>query len=321
MGRRRKNGRPINGWIILDKPYDFGSTEAVSKLRWLYNANRAGHAGTLDPLATGILPIAFGEATKTVQFVQDGMKSYRFTAKWGEATTTDDSEGEIIVTSDKRPEKAEIEAVLPDCIGEIEQVPPAFSAIKVSGERAYDLARDGEQVELQARPVTINDLRLVKMLDKDHAIFEAETGKGTYVRSLVRDIARKLGTEAHVSELRRTAVGPFDEATAITFEELIGSEDYKEVDRQTLDQADLDAQLLPVDAGLTDLPAAAVSNGEAEKLRRGQAIVLAPNVAKGVRGTQNGLIPAVYASVHDEPVAICILDGLKLKPGKVFVLN
>jgi tRNA pseudouridine55 synthase len=321
MGRRRKKGRALHGWLVLDKPYDFGSTEAVSKIRWLFDANKAGHAGTLDPLATGILPIALGEATKTVPFVQDGLKRYRFTARWGEATTTDDVEGEVTETNDHRPSAEDIEAVLPQFTGDIEQVPPAFSAIRVKGERAYDLARDGEEVKLDARPVTIHELVLLEVVDDDHAVFEALTGKGTYIRSLVRDIADALGTKAHVKNLRRTAVGPFTEDMAVQFEDLQGEPVTVNVDRVTLDQATLDGQLAPLEAGLAELPAASISGGDAERLRRGQEVVLAPAVAKGVRGTQVGLIPVVLASAYDEPVALCKLDGLKLKPSKVFVMS
>ncbi len=321
MGRRRKNGRPVSGWLVLDKPYDFGSTEAVSKLRWLYNANKAGHAGTLDPLATGILPIAFGEATKTVQFVQDGMKTYRFTAKWGEATTTDDMEGEVIASSNHRPSSSDIEAVLPSFIGEIEQVPPIFSAIKVHGERAYDLAREGQAPELAARKIVIETLHLVEIIDENQAVFEARTGKGAYVRALVRDIALALGTQAHVTALRRTAVGPFTEDMAITFEELTGQTDIPGLDREKVDQAEIDAQLIGIDVAMSELPAVSVTGGEADKLRRGQAFIVPPQVAKGIRGEETGLIPAILASAHQEPVAICALDGLKLKPVKVFVTN
>lgn len=318
MGRRRKKGRPVNGWLILDKPYDVGSTEAVGRVRWLFDANKAGHAGTLDPLATGILPIALGEATKTVPFVQDGEKTYRFTARWGEATTTDDTEGEVTATSAVRPSREEIEAALPDFTGEIDQVPPAFSAIKVDGERAYDLARDGEKVELEARIITVHDFRLVDIPDADHAVFEAVTGKGTYVRALVRDLARALGTEAHVSTLRRTAVGPFTEDMAVTIEDLTGKNFAADVHRDMLEQETLDSFLEPVESALAALPSAAVSGGDSEKLRRGQAVIVQPPVAKGIRGERVGEIEAVLAMHHDDAVAICRLDGLKLQPVRVF---
>ncbi|NWG91285.1 MAG: tRNA pseudouridine(55) synthase TruB [Parvularculaceae bacterium] len=306
--QRRKKGRPLSGWIILDKSYDVGSTEAVSKLKWLFQAQKAGHAGTLDPLATGVLPVAFGEATKTVPYVMDGAKTYRFTAKWGEATTTDDREGDVIARSDRRPTRAEIEAVLPRFTGAIEQVPPQFSAVKIDGARAYDLAREGATIALEARTIDIHDLTLVDIPDTDHAVFEATTGKGAYVRALVRDIARALQTEGHVAALRRTAVGPFRAEDSVTIEAL-----------EKLETPEArDAALLPVDAGLRGLPAAAVGGPEAEKLKRGQPAVISPAVAKGVRGGEAGLIPAVLASLHGEAVAICALDGLKLKPLRVF---
>ncbi|MEL6361140.1 MAG: tRNA pseudouridine(55) synthase TruB [Pseudomonadota bacterium] len=310
MGRRRNKGRPVHGWIILDKDYDFGSTEAVSKLKWLFQAQKAGHAGTLDPLATGVLPIAFGEATKTVPYVMEATKRYRFTARWGNATTTDDLEGEGIASSDHRPARDDIEAALTDFTGEIEQVPPAFSAIKVDGARAYDLAREGEAVELQARTIFVHSLELVDVPDADHAVLEAVTGKGAYVRALVRDLARALGTEGCVSELRRVAVGPFSEDDAISLADL---EAYETPEAR-------DDTLMPVGLALSSLPQASIGGPEADKLRRGQAAIVSPATAKGVRGETSGTIPAVLASLHDEPVAICELEGLKLKPSRVFNL-
>ena len=309
MGRRKK-GRPVSGWLILDKPLGMGSTDAVSKTRWLYQAQKAGHGGTLDPLATGVLPIAFGEATKTVPYIMDAEKRYRFTAKWGAATSTDDSEGEIIATSDVRPSREDIEAVLADFTGEIEQVPPQFSAIKIGGERAYDLARDGETVELAARTIDIHELNVVETPSGDEAIFEAVTGKGAYVRALVRDIARALGTEGHVSSLRRISVGPFHVDDGVTVDQL---------EALTL-MEDRDAALTPIPVALSNIPQATIDGPQADKLRRGQAAVIAPPVAKGVRGERAGVIEAVLAVLHDEPVAICELDGLKLKPARVFNL-
>lgn len=308
MGRRKKKGRPVSGWLILDKDYDLGSTEAVSKAKWLLQAQKAGHAGTLDPLATGVLPIAFGEATKTVPYVMAAEKRYRFTARWGAATATDDGEGEIVATSDRRPTRAEIEDILERFTGEIEQVPPQFSAVKIAGERAYDLAREGETVALEPRLVEIRSLRLLEQPDADTAVFEAVTGKGAYVRALVRDMARALGTQGHVCELRRLAVGPFEAAAGVTLATLDALGD---------PQA-RDAALLPIDAALGALPQAAIGGPEADKLRRGQAAVISPAVAKGVRAGEAGEIPAVLASMNGEAVAICELDGLKLKPVRVF---
>ncbi|MEL7488360.1 MAG: tRNA pseudouridine(55) synthase TruB [Pseudomonadota bacterium] len=310
MGRRRKKGRPVSGWLVLDKPYDFGSTEAVSKIKWLFQAQKAGHAGTLDPLATGVLPIALGEATKTVPHVMDGEKRYRFTARWGAATTTDDAEGDVIAESAHRPDTDAIEAALVDFTGDIEQVPPQFSAIKIGGARAYDLARDGETVEIPVRTIEISELSLIEAPDADTAVFEATTGKGAYVRALVRDLARALDTEGHVSQLRRLAVGPFRAEDAITLEDV---EAYETPEAR-------DDALLGVEAALSAIPEAAISGPEAEKLKRGQGAVIAPATAKGVRGDKVGYIPEVLASLHGDPVALCALDGLTLKPTRVFNL-
>lgn len=308
MGNRRKKGRPVSGWLIIDKAYDLGSTEAVSKAKWLFQAQKAGHAGTLDPLATGVLPIAFGEATKTSAFVMDARKHYRFTARWGEARATDDAEGAVTATSQKRPSRAEIEAVLAAFTGEIEQVPPQFSAIKVGGERAYDLARDGEEVKLEARKVMIYDLRVIDAPSADETVFEAETGKGAYVRSLVRDMARALGTEGYVSDLRRLAVGPLRAEDGVTLAELEAMTSIEE----------RDAALLPVISALSGMPQATIDGPQADRLRRGQPAVISPAIAKGVRGETAGVIEGVLAVLHDEAVAICDLDGLKLKPSRVF---
>ncbi len=310
MGRRRKKGRPISGWLILDKAYDVGSTEAVSKVKWLFQAQKAGHAGTLDPLATGVLPIALGEATKTVPYIMDAQKRYRFTAKWGVSTATDDGEGEVIATSDKRPSRDEISRVLDQFTGEIEQVPPQFSAIKVGGERAYDIARDGGEAALVARTISIHELDIVDMPSADETVFEAVTGKGAYVRALVRDIAHVLGTEGHVAQLRRLSVGPFHADDGITIAQL---------EEITLLE-DRDAALTPIALALSGLPQATIDGPQADKLRRGQAAVIAPPVAKGVRGEHAGTVEAVLAVLHDDPVAICELDGLKLKPTRVFNL-
>ncbi len=310
MGRRRKKGRPVSGWLVVDKAYDMGSTETVSKARWLFQAQKAGHAGTLDPLATGVLPIAFGEATKTVPYIMDAKKRYEFTARWGAATTTDDVEGEIIAKSDHRPDKAAIETALGQFIGEIDQTPPQFSAIKIDGERAYDIAREGEEVAIPSRQVMIYELRLVDVPDADHAVFEAVTGKGAYVRAIVRDLAKALGTEGHVSALRRTAVGPFDAARAISLTDV---EATQEVEGR-------DSFLEGVEAALSAMPQTSIGGPEAERLRRGQAAIISPASAKGLRGDRVGDIEEVLASLHGAPVAICALEGLKLKPSRVFNL-
>src|SRR5690606_33219622 len=252
----------ISGWVVLNKPYDMTSTQAVGKVRWLFSAAKAGHAGTLDPLATGILPIALGEATKAVPQVQDGTKVYRFTIGWGKATTTDDTEGEVIATSDLRADQAALEAVLPRFTGVIMQRPPAFSAIKVDGERAYDLARAGETVELAAREIEIDAIEVVSH-GADETVLEVTCGKGTYVRALARDIAEALGTVGHVTKLHRAAVGPFDDEDAVTIEEL-----------EAVLGEERDALLTPVAAGFADLPEIRLDAGQAKAVSHGNSVLL-----------------------------------------------
>ena len=313
---RRKKGRPIHGWLVLDKPYDMGSTEAVSRLRWFAQAQKAGHAGTLDPLATGLLPIAFGEATKTVPYVQDGLKTYRFTARWGEARDTDDTEGKVTARSDARPDAQAIQDALPRFTGVIRQRPPAFSAIKVAGERAYDLAREGEAVTLPEREVTVHRLTLIEARE-DEAVLEAVTGKGTYVRSLVRDLAEALGTVGHVGQLRRTAVGPFGEDDMVTMEAVTGRPGDVRLAPEDRDEARFDAHLLGTHEAFRDQAQAIVDQAQAHRLRHGQEALLAPQDAKAVRGDRAGEIEPVLAVQGGEAVAICRLDGLKLAPIKV----
>ena len=262
MNQTKRIKRPISGWVVLDKPYDMTSTQAVGKVRWLFGAAKAGHAGTLDPLATGILPIALGEATKAVPQVQDGRKVYRFAIQWGSATTTDDTEGAVIATSDVRPDRAALEAVLPDFTGTILQRPPIFSALKIDGERAYDLARAGETVELAAREIEVESLEVLEH-SPERSLLEAHCGKGTYVRSLARDIAEALGTRGHVSLLHRAAVGPFHDADAVTIEQL-----------EALDTEARDALLKPVWAGFTDLPEVRLDAMQASAVRHGNAVLL-----------------------------------------------
>jgi len=263
MGRKRK-GQPVHGWIILDKPEGMTSTAAVAAVKRRLDAAKAGHGGTLDPFATGILPIALGEATKTVSYVVDGVKRYRFTIRWGIATDSEDRDGDVTAQSDMRPDRVAIEAVLGRFIGEIEQVPPAFSAIKFDGKRAYDLARQGKAPEMAPRIVTIEELRLLETPDADHAIFDAVCGKGTYIRALARDIALALGTVGHLVALRRTQVGPFDEKCAISLDELA----------ENMHVAAACKHLLPVETALDDIPALAVTETEAGRLRNGQAVSL-----------------------------------------------
>jgi tRNA pseudouridine55 synthase len=298
MNQRRSSRAEVNGWVVLDKPVGMTSTHAVARLKHIFNAKKAGHAGTLDPLASGILPVAFGEATKTVPFVQDGEKAYRFTVRWGEETDTDDSDGSVTARSDQRPNEPEIRALLPRFTGTIEQKPPAFSAIKVNGERAYDLARDGEAPDLASRAVTIHALDLVEST-RDEAIFEARCGKGTYVRALARDLGRALGCLGHVCALRRTRVGPFREEHAVTFGALDSSEP-------------LSAALRRVEAGLLEIPRVSVDRTTAARLRRGQSILL--------RGPDAPAGGAAYAACGGVVIAIGAIEGGELVPGRVFNL-
>jgi tRNA pseudouridine55 synthase len=306
MGRRKK-GLPVHGWLVLDKPINMTSTQAVGIIRRVFNAQKAGHSGTLDPLATGILPIALGEATKTVSFAVDGEKAYRFTVRWGAETDTDDTEGVVTATSDKRPDRASIEALLPQFHGEIMQVPPAYSAIKVDGARAYDLARDGETVVLEARPVYIDSLQLVDMPDADTSVFEARCGKGTYVRALARDMGRLLGCHGHVIALRRTQVGPFEEAASVTMDELMAAGDSGEGEQ-------LSRLLRPVEAALADLPELLVSPNDAASLARGQTVLIRGRDAPILSG------PA-YATSKGRLIALGELAKGALHPTRVFNLG
>jgi len=302
---RRKKGNRINGWLVLDKPLDMTSTQAVGKVRWLFDAQKAGHAGTLDPLATGILPIALGEATKTVSFAVDGEKSYRFTVRWGAETATDDTEGAIVNTSDKRPERAAIERLLPQFTGEIMQRPPAFSAIKVDGQRAYDLAREGEQVVLEARPVLIDRLEIVDMPDAATTVFEATCGKGTYVRAIARDLGRALDCFGHVVRLRRTHVGPFSEQEAVTLAEL---ENLAEADDGGVE---LQRCLLPVESALAGMVEVQVTSNDAGRLRLGQPVLIRGRDAPIMTGE-------VYALCKGQLVAMGEIERGELRPTRVF---
>jgi tRNA pseudouridine55 synthase len=305
MAKKQRN--PVHGWVILDKPHGMSSTQAVGKIRWLFNAEKAGHGGTLDPLASGLLPIALGEATKTVSYAMDGRKIYRFTAAFGEERTTDDLEGEVSATSQKRPTEAEIEAILPRFTGEIMQAPPAFSAIKVDGERAYDLARDGQIVELAARPILIEALRLVDMPDADHATFEVTSGKGTYIRSLARDMGRAVGSVAHVSMLRRVAVGPFTEAHMISLENLA------ELSHNAPGGDAINGALLPIETVLDGIPALAVDQEQARRLRLGQPVLL--------RGANAPIAEdAVLMMSGGSPLGIGAIGEGTLKPKRLFNL-
>ena len=299
MSAPRREKRDVSGWIVLDKPLGMTSTEAVGKLRWLFGAKKAGHAGTLDPLATGILPIAFGEATKAVPVVQDGTKLYRFSIVWGAATATDDREGEVIATSDVRPDTTALEAVLPSFIGAIAQVPPQFSALKIDGERAYDLARAGESVLLAPRIVDIDSLKIVSH-SATETVLDAACGKGTYVRSLARDIAEALGTRGHVGQLERCAVGAFTLARAISVAEL-----------EALDRDGRDSKLLPVAAGLADWPELRLSPHEAQTLRFGNPVLLTGAGAPLA-------MDFAWASCKGMAVALGSVEFGQFKPSRVF---
>ena len=304
----KKHKRDVHGWLVLDKPVGMTSTHAVSVIKHLFAARRAGHAGTLDPLASGCLPIALGEATKTVPFVVDSRKTYRFTICWGEERDTDDAEGQVVARSDTRPDRGAIEQLLTQFTGRIEQVPPRFSAVKLEGERAYDLARDGESVELAARTVVVHRLELVETPDPDHAILAAECGKGTYIRSLARDLGRALGTYGHVFSLRRGRVGPFGENELIPLEQVRSL-----CHRAAAGEVNLADALLPVETALDDIPALAVSPADAARLQRGQAVLLRGRDAPIVRGV-------VQVASGGQLVAIAEVERGEIVPRRVFNL-
>ncbi|MFN3465029.1 MAG: tRNA pseudouridine(55) synthase TruB [Terricaulis sp.] len=314
MGRRKK-GDDVSGWVVLDKPDDVTSTHAVSAVRRIFNAQKAGHAGTLDPLASGILPIALGEATKTVPWLMEARKTYLFTIKWGVSTDTQDREGKSIAESDVRPTPEAIRAALPAFLGEIEQIPPQFSAVKVDGERAYDLARAGEAVELEPRKVTVYEAELVGTEGDDLATFRFRSGKGFYIRALVRDLAAKLGAEGHVWRLRRAAVGPFTEAESVTLDEL-----------QLLGQKGAASERLkPVETALDDIPALAINGEDAFKLRQGRPIVLLPHVVETLkpqfRDRFIGGVDASRAAValyEGKAVALGDVRAGRFEPSRVF---
>ena len=299
---RRKKGKPVHGWLVLDKPAGMTSTQAVGAVRRTFGAQKAGHAGTLDPLATGILPIALGEATKTVPYAVDGQKEYRFTVRWGVETDTDDAEGSPVASSDARPERSAIEALLPGFTGEILQTPPAFSAVKVDGARAYDLARAGEEVVLEARPVQIASLTLVDCPDRDTAVFAAQCGKGTYVRALARDMGRALGCRGHVTALRRTSVGPFEEGQAVAMAALAAAAEAGE--------GELQALLRPVETALADLAVLRVSREDTVRLLRGQPVL--------VRGHDLPPQGPAYAVCKGHLVALGEVEKGQLRPTRVF---
>ncbi len=315
MARRgKKKGRPVSGWVVLDKPVGLGSTEAVSKIKWLFQAEKAGHAGTLDPLASGMLPIALGEATKTVPYVQDGVKVYRFTVAWGEERSTDDLEGPVTKTSDKRPAEDEVRALLPGYTGVIQQIPPQFSAIKIAGERAYDIAREGATVDIPPREVEIARLDIVSH-EADRTLFEVECGKGTYVRSLARDMGRDLGCFGHIADLRRTEVYPFTADDFVTLEELEAAvppppEEGEERPAGARFAA-LDELLVDTLSALESLPQVPVGDDAANRIRLGNPVV--------VRG-RDAPVEADEACItaRGRLVAIGAIEQGMFKPKRVF---
>ena len=311
MGRRRK-GDAVHGWIVVDKPSGISSTSVVNRVRRHLNAQKAGHGGTLDPLATGVLPIALGEATKTVNYALHGDKAYRFTVRWGQATETDDAEGEVTETSDRRPSDDEIERALPGFTGLIRQVPPRYSAIKIDGERAYDLAREGEQVEIPVREVEVLDFQYLGANDADHGAFMVECGAGTYMRSLARDLAKTLGTVGHIADLRRLAAGCFTEEDAISLEE---------IENSSITHA-REQLLLPVEAALDDIPALTLTTAEAQRLRLGQSVRFLSRQDRhrldSIGATEDD--EAVLAMADGQPVALVRIDGPEIRPLRVLNL-
>lgn len=298
---RKKKGRDISGWLIIDKPAGMTSSAVVNKAKWAFNAKKAGHAGTLDPEATGVLAIAFGEATKTVPFVTDSLKAYRFTVRLGQSTNTDDAEGEVIASSEHRPQDEEIVRALQAFTGDIMQVPPQYSAVKVDGQRAYKLAREGDAPELAARPLWVESLTFLERPDQDHVTLELVCGKGGYVRSIARDLGQELGCFGHVKTLRRIWSGPFDAADGVTVEMLD-----KNAKSPTLDE-----YLLPLETGLADLPELHCTIEAAKRLRNGNpGMVIASNVEYGEEA---------WASLEGNAVAIGIYRSGELHPSRVFV--
>lgn len=303
MGRKRK-GRDISGWLVVDKPAGVTSTAVVNKVKWAFDANKAGHAGTLDPEATGVLAVALGEATKTVPYITDALKAYRFSVRLGQATNTDDTEGEVIAESDLRPTDDAIKEALNGFVGDIQQVPPKFSAVKIDGERAYKLARADEDFEIAARPLWVEELLLIDRPDADHAILEMTCGKGGYVRAIARDLGAALGCHGHVAWLRRVWSGPFDaEEDGITLARI------DELARTP----ELDSFLRPVEDGLTDLPEVKATDQGAVRLRNGNPGMV---IAHGVEFGQE-----CWASYDGKPLAVGMLQGAELHPSRVFNLD
>ncbi len=301
MARKRK-GRDISGWLVIDKPAGWSSNAVVNKVRWAMEAKKAGHAGTLDPEATGVLAVALGEATKTVPYITDALKAYVFTVRLGQATNTDDTEGEVISTSDVRPTDAEITAALGAFVGDIMQVPPQFSAVKIDGERAYKLARDGEDIEIAARPLWVEELKFLRRIDADHVELEMTCGKGGYVRAIARDLGEALGCFGHVQVLRRIWSGPFDAEDGISMETV----------EKLARTGDLDAFIRPLEEGLGDLPELRCTADAASKMRHGNpGMVLTSDVEYG---------DEAWASLDGKAVAVGTYRAGELQPSRVFNL-
>ncbi len=311
MGRRKK-GNPVNGWVVVDKPQGITSTQVVAIVRRVFDAQKAGHAGTLDPMATGVLAVALGEATKTVPYAMDAEKTYVFTARWGESRDSDDAEGRVTGASDKRPSRAEIEALLPRFIGMLTQIPPAYSAVRVEGERAYDLARDGEAVVLEPRTVFVRQVRLLEILDPGHAVFEMHCGKGTYVRAWVRDMGQALGCLGHVSDLRRTRVGTFRADEATPLETLKGF----------MHSPAAFEHLRPLSTALDGIPALAVTGPDAVRLRSGNPILIRPamfaRITEAVPDDDLQGLTVFCSTGEGEPVALVAFEAGELRPFRVF---
>jgi tRNA pseudouridine55 synthase len=301
---RRKRGVDVSGWLAFDKPEEMTSTDAVAVIKRAFNANKVGHAGTLDPLASGILPIALGEATKTVPWLVEADKAYRFTIRWGASTATQDREGAITAHSDARPTPEAVAVALTTFLGEIDQTPPQFSAIKVDGERAYDLAREGETVDLKPRRVVLHEAAVAEWLSADETAFTVRCGKGFYIRALVRDIAAKLGMEGHVGMLRRTAVGPFVEANSITLDAL----------KDLVHKDAASERLMPIETALADIPALAINGEDAFKLKQGRPIVLLPHIVEALKGQFR---PRTIAGQDASRAAVALCDGLAVALGDV----
>ena len=299
MGRTKK-GRAVSGWLVVDKPAGITSTAVVNKVKWAFQAQKAGHAGTLDPAATGVLAVALGEATKTVPYITDALKCYRFVVRFGAATTTDDAEGTTIATATTRPTDADILAALPAFRGDIQQVPPQFSAVKVDGERAYDLAREGEQMDLAARPLWVDSLDLIERPDADHVMLEMVCGKGGYVRSIARDLGAALGCLGHVLWLRREWSGPFEASDGVSLED---------IDRLARTD-EIDALLKPLELGLADLPELPATPEGVARLKNGNPGMV---IASGVEwGTE------AWASYQGHAVAVGRYQSGELHPSRVF---